>query len=54
MSVNNKNQIQQINFQSSEIDTMRDENIQLKVNNDKQKDEIGQLRAENQQLKVSQ
>ena len=40
MAVNNENQIQQINSQSSEIDTMRDE--------------IGQLRTENQLLKVSQ
>ena len=40
MAVNNENQIQQINSQSSEIATM--------------KDEIGGLRTENQQLKVSQ
>ena len=38
MSVNNENQIQQIDAMSYEIDTM--------------KDKIGQLKAENQQLKV--
>ena len=40
MAVNNENQIQQINSQSSEIDKM-----EVK---------IGQLKEENQQLKVSQ
>ena len=40
MAVNNQNQIQQINSQSSEIATIKDENIQLK--------------AEVHQLKVSQ
>ena len=40
MACNNENQLQQINSQNSEIDTMRDE--------------IRQLRTENQQLKVNQ
>ena len=45
MAVNNKNQIQQINSQSSEIDTMRDENKQLRT-------EVDMIKAENVQLKV--
>ena len=40
--------------QSSEIDAIRNEKIQLKTNNNKHKDEIRKLKTENQQLKVSQ
>ena len=57
--VNNDNQIRQINSQSSEIATMKDESKQLKTENDAMKNEIGQLKteydmikAENVQLKI--
>ena len=44
MAVNNENQIQQINSQSSEIDTISNENKQLGT-------EVDMINAENVQLK---
>ena len=52
MAVNNENQIQQINSQSSEIATMKDENKQLKTENDTIKAEIVQLKIENDDLRA--
>jgi len=58
MAVNNENQIQQINSQSSEIGALKDENAHLKVNttqlqtsNDTLKDENKQLKTENDMIK---
>ena len=45
MVVNIENQIQQMNSQSSQIDTMRDENKQLRT-------EVDTIKAENLQLKI--
>ena len=45
MAVNNQNQMQQINSQSSEIAAMKDESKQLKTEND-------MIKAENVQLKI--
>ena len=45
MAVNNENQLQQTNSQSSEIATMKNENKQLKT-------EVDMIKAENVQLKI--
>ena len=52
MVVNHKNQVQQINSQSSEIVTMKNENKQLRTNIATMKDEIGRLKTENDMIKA--
>ena len=52
MTVYSEHYIQQINSQGSEIGTLKDENKQLKIENDMIKDEITQLKVENSALKA--
>ena len=51
VAVNNENQMQQINFQSSEIYTIRDEIEQLRTEADMIKAENIQLKVENDNLR---
>jgi len=52
MTVYSEHYIQQINFQCSEIGTLKDEIGQLKTENDMIKDENTQLKVENNALKA--
>ena len=52
MAANNENQIQQINFMSSENATVKNENKQLRTDNAAMKDKIEQLKNENHKIKA--
>ena len=52
MAVNNKDQVQQINSQNSEIAIMKNENKQLRTNNATMMDEIVKLKTESDIIKA--